>query len=171
MRQTKDIYRDACGRSHRILGAYVALWAWKKGVDCVALDRDQLFPYLGIEAMREQRLRWLAEDIKDFFPHQEALLSVRCGGHGSLYLSRRPFPDASFQGAMPDAKRVKLLSERGLRASVGRLPREEQMVTVLATAATGGGRPRFVRRKKDLFDWIPGSRTDAVPEAEGAADV
>ena len=71
--QTKDIYRDSCRRSHRILGAYLALWAWRKGTDGVVLDRDQSFRYLGLEAMREQRLQWLKEDIADFFPHQEVL--------------------------------------------------------------------------------------------------
>ncbi len=152
IRQTKDIYRDACGQSHRILGAYLALWAWKKGVDCIALDRDQLLPYLGLGAMRKQRLHWLAEDIKDFFPHQEPLEFSRSGGHGSLYLSRKAFPDDVFEGVMLDEKRVKVLSERGLRASLGRLPSEDRMITVLATAAVGGGRRKFVRGQKWPFD-------------------
>ncbi len=137
MRQAKDIYREACGRSHRILGAYLTLWAWRKGADCVALDRDHLLPYLGVGKMRGKRLRWLAEDIREFFPYHQALQISGRTVHGGLYLSRAPFPDHAFEAGMSDEKRAKQLSSRGLRTSVGRLPSEDRMIAALATAATG----------------------------------
>ena len=153
MRQTKDIYREACGRSHRVLGAYLALQAWKKKVDCVALDRGVSLSFLGLGKMREQRLRWLADDIKDLFPYQEPLQLTGRSTHGSLYLSRKPFPDGAFEDTMPDGQRVKHLSKLGLAAWVARLPSEDRMVATLATAATGGGGKKFVRHAKDTLDW------------------
>lgn len=140
MPQTKQIYRDACRRSHRILGTYLALWAWRKRVDCIALDHGDLLPQLGLRAMRDQRLRWLAEDIKDIFPHQEPLTLRGTGGHGSLYLSRLRFPNGAFDDSMRDDERVKLLKRHGLRAALARLPTEERMTVALAIAAAGGGR-------------------------------
>ena len=164
VRETKNIYRDACGRSHRILGAYLALWAWKKGADFVVLDRDQTFKYLGLGAMRERRLRWLEEDIKDFFPFQEALHSSRSGGHMSLYLSRKEFSGDAFSRTMTDEKRIKLLTEQGVRASVvGRVPSEQRMITMLATAATGGGRPKFLRRKTNALEELRRRLASAGP--------
>ena len=160
--KTLQIYRDACRRSHRILGAYLAMWAWKKRVDCVALDRAQSLRHLSLEAMREVRLEWLDEDIKDLFPYQEVLV-VRNNVYGSLYLSRKPFPRNAFEEKMPDARRVMLLSKLGVRASIlkGRLPSEERMITVLASAATGGGRPKSVRRKRSPLDGTHNPRTSS----------
>ncbi len=155
-RKTEDIYRDACRHSHRILGSYLALWAWKKGVDCVVLDRHRLLPFLGLKkAMRERRLHWLDEDVRDLFPYQESLGYSRSGVHMSLYLSRKRFPDGTFARSMTDPKRVQMLSEGGLPASiVGKLPTEDRMTGILATAATGGGRTRRLREKSAL-GWPP----------------
>src|SRR5437016_2949069 len=114
--RTKEIYRDACKRSHRILSSYVALWAWRKGVDCVVVDRSELFWYLGIRAMRKQRLHWLGQDIKVLFPYVEELHGGT-GGHATTYLSRRKFPPGVFDKAMHDNERVRVLEGRGLAAA------------------------------------------------------
>lgn len=134
--RTKEIYRDACRRSHRVLGTYLALWAWKKRADCVVVDRYELFTYLGIKAMRGKRLQWLARDIRDLFPYTQALYRS-AGGHGSTYLSRRKFPRGAFDSRMYDDERVRALERGGLRAADISLPSEGRMVVFLAAAAAG----------------------------------
>jgi len=106
-------------------------------VDCLVLDRSVLLPYLGVEAMREKRLEWLAEDIKETFPYAEALYY---GGsvYGALYISRREFPGGAFDKTLSDLKRLRLLRRRGLRASLSNIPSESRMISFLAAAATGG---------------------------------
>jgi len=133
-----EIYRNACRRSHRILGSYLALLAWKKEVDCVIVAQDELFDYLGIKAMRKQRLRWLVHDIKDLFPHAQALYrSTR--GHVSTYLSRLKFPAGAFDERMYDDERVHVLREGGLRTVDISLPSEDRMAAFLAFTAIGVG--------------------------------
>ena len=135
-RRTKEIYRDACRRSHRILASYLALWAWSKAVDCIVIDRQELFSYLGIKAMRGQRLQWLAKDIRDLFPYTKALYKGT-GAHASTYLSRLEFPRDTFKGRMYDEERIKELERGGLRAADVKLPREGRIVVFLASAAAG----------------------------------
>lgn len=134
--KTKEIYRDACRRSHRILGSYLALWAWKKRVDCVVVARHELFAYLGLKAMRAQRLQWLARDIKDLFPYTQPLYQ-KTGAHGSTYLSRLKFHHGAFDGRMYDDERVRVLEKGGVRATAIGLPSEGRMVLFLAAAAAG----------------------------------
>ena len=55
--RSKDVYREACRRSHRILGNYLVLRAWSKRADCLYLDRGVLLRYLGVGAMRETACR------------------------------------------------------------------------------------------------------------------
>jgi hypothetical protein len=99
--------------------------------------------------MRGRRLNWLRDDIKELFPYQESLQFTRSGAHKSLYLSRSPFPPHVFSESMLDPKRVKLLGERGLAAViVTRLPSEQGMIAVLATAAAGLDRRKSRRRSR-----------------------
>ncbi len=135
---SKDIYREACRRSHRILGHYLALRAWMKRIDCLVIDRSGLLPYLGVGAMRKKRLTWLADDIKEMFPYVESVYYSGAGVYAGLYVSRLKFPQAAFHDSMSDKKRLRWLRSHGLRSSAFKVPSERQMVAVLASAATGG---------------------------------
>lgn len=137
--QSKDVYREACRRSHRILAHYLALRGWAKRADCLIIDRSDLMPYLGVGAMREKRLSWLSEDIKDIFPYVEAVY-YGARVYAGLYVSRRKFPSGSFDGTMADKKRLRRLRQRqhGLRATILKVPDERRMTAFLAAAATGG---------------------------------
>ena len=131
--QTNLIYREACRRSHQILATYLTLWAWKKRVDCVAVHRDQLHPYLGIAARRQQRLRWLVSDVRHLFPYTKELYQER-GNKGTVYLSRRRFPDGVFEKTMYDLDRVELLVQHGLPAAmIEKLPAEKGMARSLTS--------------------------------------
>lgn len=141
--RTKRIYRDACLRSHRILGTYLVIWAWRQRVDCVVVHRSDLHPYLGIKVRRQQRLRWLIADIKNLFPYHEELLQGRTRARGSVYLSRLKFPRDVFDKTMYDVDRAELLTERGLRAAmIPKLPSERQMARFITAAVIDGERKR-----------------------------
>lgn len=96
----------------------LALWAWGKHVDCVVVHRDQLHPYLGIMARREERLRWLVSDARPLFPYTKELYHGGGGKRGTIYLSRKKFPDGVFDGTMYDIDRVKFLIEHGLSSAI-----------------------------------------------------
>ena len=136
--RTDQIYREACKRSHRILANYLMLQAWTKEADCVLVRKDGLFYFLGIDRMRQGRLKWLEEDIKDLFPYVEAL-NCHGGGHMSTYFSRFPFPDGVFDKIMHDNNRLETLKQLNVRASEVELPSEEKMIAVLASLAVGVG--------------------------------
>jgi hypothetical protein len=122
-----------------MLGSYLALWAWRKRIDCVVIHRDELHPYLGIKARRQQRLRWLVADIKDLFPYVQELYQGRTRAHGSLYLSRVRFPRDVFDDSMYDVDRIGLLRQHGLTAAmITKLPTERRMGLFLTSAVIGG---------------------------------
>lgn len=130
---TQLIYREACRRSHRILATYLLLWAWKRRVDCVAVHRNQLHPYLGIAARRQQRLRWLVLDTRHIFPYIKELYQKQ-GSRGTIYLSRKKFPDRVFEKMMYDLDRVELLMQHGLlTAMIEKLPAEKAMARTLTS--------------------------------------
>ena len=136
--QTNRMYREACRRSHRLLGAYLALWAWRKRVDCVVIHRYELHPYLGIKARHEQRLQWLIADTKYLFPYIHELYQLPTRKRGSLYLSRLRFPQEAFDRRMYDDDRIKSLGEQGLRAAmITKLPTERAMAIFLVSALIG----------------------------------
>lgn len=141
--RTGQVYRDACRRSHQILAVYLALWAWKKRVDCVVIHRNQLHPYLGIKARRQQRFRWLVADTRHLFPYRQELYQRRSGGRGTLYLSRKKFPPDIFDKSMYDIDRIGLLGEHGHSAAmIEKLPSERAMAQFLASPVIGNASNR-----------------------------
>ena len=134
---SKDVYREACRRSHRILAHYLALRGWAKRVDCLIIGRIDLMYYLGVGAMREKRLGWPSEDIKDLFPYAEAVY-YGARVYAGLYVSRRKFPPGAFHDPMSDKKRLRRLRQYGLRATIFKIPDDRRMTAFLAAAATGG---------------------------------
>src|SRR5205809_7870358 len=97
-RNTQEIYRDACRRSHTILANYLALVAWRGRLECVCVARKDLLSYLGLGKVLDRRVELLKEDIKRLFPHVRALRdsSVYLGNvtrtFHSLFIARRDFP-------------------------------------------------------------------------------
>ncbi len=136
---TEDTYRDANKRSHKLLGMYLALWAWRKDIDCVVLPRSRLLPYLGLQQMRNTRIDWLTEDVKDLFRYSWRTVTTPTEVYGTLYLSRKAIPSSAKEGSMTDDRRIELLKKAGLSAAIAAIPPEEQIVSVLALMAHGVG--------------------------------
>ena len=136
---TPPEYRDALRRNHRLLASYLALWAWHHGVDCVALPRNQLLPFLRLKRMRDQRVDWLMADIKDLFPHAWATVDSQSNVYATLYLSRKPIPDEGRHGAMSDVKRTEKITSLGVAAAVAKIPKENDLLGILGSMVQGIG--------------------------------
>lgn len=84
-----DAHRAACQRQHRVLGHYLAVQAWLRNLDCIAVEREDLEIYLGLERFKSERIKWLLEDLKPWFPYKSAFYkaSAESSLH-SLFLAR-----------------------------------------------------------------------------------
>jgi hypothetical protein len=134
---SKQIYRRACRRGHRLLGTYLVLAAWVNKVDCVILQRTELLPYLGLERMKNKRVDWLKDDIKKLFPFAESLVEARTNNYSSLYLSRVAFPDNIFRGWNTDQERINQMGLVGVPAAIVKIPEERIIIALLARAVHG----------------------------------
>lgn len=134
---TEDIYRESQRRSHKLLGVYLSLWAWKNGVDAVIVTREQLLPFLGLERMKDKRVDWLKEDVKPYFKAAWVTVSANNNVYSTLYLTRGPFPAEVKIGIMSDQKRVEAFAKAGIRAAIVKVPKEAEIVRLLAAITHG----------------------------------
>jgi hypothetical protein len=65
----EEPHRESCRRQHRILGHYLAVQAWIKGLDCGVLLRKDLEKFLDLERFKKTRIEWLCEDLMPWFKH------------------------------------------------------------------------------------------------------
>jgi hypothetical protein len=82
-------HRASCQRQHRVLGHYLAVQAWLRGVDCIVVERQDLEAYLGLQRFKSERIRWLLEDLIPWFPYNSVyyMSSAESSLH-SLFLAR-----------------------------------------------------------------------------------
>jgi hypothetical protein len=133
-----EIYRESARRSHKLLGAYLALWAWTNEVDCVVLIPTSLFSYLGLKgSMRSVRLKWMEEDLKKLFPHFKTLQSASNRSFATLILSRMEIPPNAMRGTMNVFQRVERLEANGLKASFIGIPPESEIIKMMAELSHG----------------------------------
>ena len=107
-----DAHRDTCKRQHRVLGHFLAIQAWLRGLDCIVVSRSDLEVFLGLERFKKQRIEWLQEDLRPWFRHQYPLEQ---GGTGfslhSLYLSRAPIEKWLADGELTTTERISKLGK------------------------------------------------------------
>jgi hypothetical protein len=132
---TEHTYREAHRRTHKLLGVYLALTAWKQGVDCVVLEREQLLPFLDLDLMQDKRIDWVKEDVKYLFPHACTTVDSK-NVYATLYLSRLPFP-REMQTGMNDSKRVETFTAGGLKAAIIKIPKEPEIIRILGSVTHG----------------------------------
>jgi len=132
---------------------YLAVEAWSRGLDCIALDRDDLEKLLGLKRFKSTRVAWMQKDLAPWFPHQQpyyrasALSSI-----SSLFLARVPIEQHLAEGTMTTRERI---AGMGVSApptaafSKGRrkIPDEATMVARLAVLAAGLDVPESARRR------------------------
>src|ERR1019366_43135 len=134
---TEDTYREAHRRTHKLLGAYLALLAWKQGVDCVVLQREGLLSFLGLDRMQDKRVDWVKEDVKYLFPHAWNTVDSKTNVYATLFLSRLPFTKNMQQGTLGDKKRVEVFESGGLKSAIVSIPKEGEIIRVLAQVTHG----------------------------------
>jgi hypothetical protein len=133
----EETYREAHRRKHKLLGTFLALSAWRQGLDCVVLERGQLLPFLDLDRMQDKRVDWVKEDVKHLFPHALNTCDSKSGVYSTLYLSRFPIPLDAHLGSMNDAKRVEALAAGGLKSAIVKIPKEDEIVRLLACVTHG----------------------------------
>jgi hypothetical protein len=85
--------REGARRQHRMIGLYAMVQCWAKGLDGMFITRRQLERLLGISRFRMERLAWLKEDIRGFFPICDHYVKLNTETFHSLLVSRRRFDD------------------------------------------------------------------------------
>jgi hypothetical protein len=81
-------YREACRRQHRLIGNYLAVEAWYRGLDCIVLTRDHVERLFGVTRVTRERMRWIEEDLRPWFPYH-AEMGWRTSG-GAVVENGRP---------------------------------------------------------------------------------
>src|SRR5438067_831172 len=99
------LYRNASRRLHRVIANYFAIRAWTAGADCIVLDRRVLEPMLDLERIKKVRVKWIAEDMKHWFPYVESINYTKTDSVGVIFLSRVPIEE-HMGGVLTDEDRV-----------------------------------------------------------------
>lgn len=151
-----DPHREFCRRQHRIIGNYLAFEAWRRGLDCVVLVRDDLEAFLGWERFKGKRNRWIMEDLKPWFRYQEPYyLTGSQGSIHSLFLSRVPIKQHLPTSSMTTEERIRRLAANAPRTARfttkddgKQVPTEAKMISKLSILAAGLDAPRQHRQKR-----------------------
>jgi len=142
-------YRAACTKQHRIIGHYLAVQAWNRGLDCIVLNRTDLEFFFGLQRFKSSRVRWLMEDLRPWFPYQEDY--YRTGAKSSihsLFLSRIPIADFLPAGTMTTQERIERMPDRAPKTAsflndrwLKERPSEAEMLSQLMLLASGVATP------------------------------
>jgi len=138
-----QVHREACRRQHRVIANYLAVEAWSRGLDCIALDRNDLETLLGLKRFKSTRVTWMRQDFAAWFPHQQAYYrATALSSINALFLSRVPIEEHLPEGTMTTAERIAGMGvgapptaafSKGRR----RIPDEATIVSRLAVLAAG----------------------------------
>jgi len=140
-------YDEHYRRQHRIVGHYVAVTAWIRGLDCIVLDRTEVQTLLGISDTPKSRVTQFVADIEPWFQFNKPY--YKRGSKTflrSLFLSRASLDSYLPKGLMSVDQRIaKAITANGA-LKIERLcnirgpnpaPSETEMVSYLALLAAG----------------------------------
>lgn len=97
--------REGARRQHRTIALFAVVQCWTRSLDGLVFQRSHLERLIGLERFRDTRVRWLQEDLAEFFPHQQKFV-YRNDSLGSLYVARRPLENMLPRGKMHDTERI-----------------------------------------------------------------
>jgi hypothetical protein len=135
---TEEVYLEFQRRLHRLLGAYLALWAWKNNVDCVVLSREELKSYLGLQGRIEnEHSDRLTKAVKEIFSYSEVLYTGT-GRYETLILSRCRIPD-TLKGEKfdDDHQCAEWLSKQGINTGIVNIPLESDIIKMMSALSHG----------------------------------
>ena len=150
-----DPYREACQKEHRLIGHYLAVQAWVRGLDCIVLVRHDLEALLGLKRFRSTRIQWLSDDLKPWFPFQHKYYNSNAlSSINTIYLSRVDMDSFLPKGSMTTAKRLREMPEsspKTERFTIGSakrdVPTREEIVSTLAFLNAGLLDPGSIKPK------------------------
>jgi hypothetical protein len=128
-----------------VLGHYLSIEAWRRALECITLEREDLEAFLGLERFKDARIQWLQDDLKPWFPHQQIYKKTKAPSSlHSLFLSRVPIKQHLSNDPMTTRQRVSKMSpdapRTGLFFGEGGVtirPSEDEIVSRLALLASG----------------------------------
>jgi hypothetical protein len=145
----EKFYRNSCKRQHRIIGHYLALQAWLRGLDCIVLSRHDLEFFLGLRRFKSIRVIWLQGDLQPWFQNQVPYYSSKAPSSIScLFLSRVIIEPHLPKGRMTTSQRLSAMKPGSPRADLfldspnAILPTEAQMISQLAMFSSGVAVPQ-----------------------------
>ena len=151
-----DPHREFCRRHHRIIGHFLAVQAWIRGLDCIVLVRGDLEAFLGLKRFKNTRVKWLKEDLKPWFPSQTPYYKSKAPSSiHSLFLARVPMGKHLPTGSMTMGQRLNEmaanapLTERLTTKEDGsEVPSLAKIVSSLSVFAAGLDAPKRVRKRR-----------------------
>jgi hypothetical protein len=150
------LYRGYCTRQHHVLGHYLAVQAWNRGLDCIVLQRADLEFFLGLQRFKSVRVDWLREDLRPWFTHQEAYYKTGAPSSiHSLFLGRVSVTAFLPKGSMSTALRFAGMSPGAPKTAVffdpawvSERPSAADMVSQLALLSSGVSIPANFQPKR-----------------------
>src|SRR5215471_12141353 len=151
-----DPHREFCRNHHRIIGHFLAVPAWMRGLECIVLVRDDLEAFLGLKRFKTARVRWLMEDLKPWFPSQTPYYKTTSPSSiHSLFLARVPMKEHLPVGSMTTAERIADMDARAPRTERlttkddgSEVPSLPKIVSMLSVSAAGLDAPKRTRRRR-----------------------
>jgi hypothetical protein len=152
-----DPHRESCRRDHRIIGQYLAVQAWLRGLDCIVLVREDLEAFLGLERFKSTRIRWLKEDLKPWFQYQRPYYRTSSPSSiHSLFLARVQIDKHIGSDSMTTEERIASMAPEAprterltTRRDGSQVPSLAKIVSALSVLAAGLASPkRSAKRRK-----------------------
>lgn len=141
MRNHSQLSRDAIRRFHRIVGNYLAIYAWQHDADCIRISGHCLKWVLGLQRLRADSSKYFRDDIQSWFPFAYPMWKSTPGVSGKaskslrqMYVSRVPIEFT--KGTPVTEVRVVDFRPEGWTALT-----EESMLTQLTLFAAGLSTP------------------------------
>lgn len=156
-----DAHRESCRRQHRVLGHFLVVQAWLRGLDCIVLVRRDLEVFLDLKRFKGTRVEWLRADLEPWFPHQVVYnLATAASSLHALFLSRVSVEsflplgdmgtDERIAGVMPGGPKIdRLTDEKDYSLNP---PTERDIVRYLAILDSGLDEPMILRGVPDEID-------------------
>lgn len=114
-----DAHRESCRRQHRVLGHYLAVQAWLRGLDCIALEREDLEAYLGLERFKSERIKWLIDDLLPWFPYKSDFYKSNAESSlHSLFLARVPVVGWLPMESMSTEDRIRAIDKKAPKTAL-----------------------------------------------------
>lgn len=109
--------REGARRQHRAIALLAVVQCWMRGLDGLVFQRPHLERLIGLERFKGTRVRWLREDLAEFFPHQQTLVFTT-NSFASLFVCRSPLAGHLPDGQMQDEERIARAAAGGPKLGV-----------------------------------------------------